>query len=115
MKMQLSVGCSVLFQRAGYFTWDFKASRNVRDEAAVHEPEAWHFVIQQPKGTKRGCRCHSLGVAVTHWVAAKEGTKHPQSPGRGPGTESFAPTTKMLSLRKRGVTKYTINTLINLV
>lgn len=55
------------------------------------------------------------GVAVTHWVAVKEGTKHPQSPGRGPGTESFAPTTKMLSLRKRGVTKDIINTLINVV
>lgn len=55
-----------------------------------------------------------LGVAVTYWVTTRKGTKHPLSPGRGPGTESFAPKTTVLCLGKRGVTKDTINTLINL-
>lgn len=54
------------------------------------------------------------GVVVTHWVAAREGTKHPQSPGWNPRTESSAPTTAIFRLRKREVTKDTINTLINL-
>ena len=39
-----------------------------------------------------------LGVAVTYWVTTRKGTKHPLSPGRGPGTESFAPKTTVHSI-----------------